>query len=210
MDGGGGTGNVTHCRYADMTISKCIKGAACIYQYGMEYGVRANSTETNRSSELGGMGGGPCSGRRTAMEEWTTEWTRAWDWTGTASAFRILSSLLSPLSSPLLSSPLVGAVNGAETLGDGRAGQRRAHCEKTKHRKSTEHFWSTICSDIPYSGVYGSSVPVFCGIFYRVLRTPQRIRTTDRHSVLTLSVLHFLCVFCTKALCESKCVTFIH
>ena len=46
------------------------------------------------------------------------------------------------------------------------------HCEKKAQKRYTEHFWSRICPDLPYSLEYGSSVPVFCVILYRALWAP--------------------------------------
>ena len=54
---------------------------------------------------------------------------------------------------------------------------------RKKHRKSTEHFWSTLCPDTPYLRKHGSSVPVFCGILYISLWTPQRMCTDTLYSL---------------------------
>ena len=70
---------------------------------------------------------------------------------------------------------------------------------RKKHRKSTEHFWSTICPYFPYSMDYGSSVPVFCFFVVVFCTEPYGHHREYVQTLCTLSVSQCLCIFCAKA-----------
>ena len=68
------------------------------------------------------------------------------------------------------------------------------HCEKKRLRKSTGHYFrSTIWPDTRYSRKCGCSVPVSCGILYRVLYGHHReyVQTICMYSLRNPFSVHF-------------------
>ena len=82
---------------------------------------------------------------------------------------------------------------GVQKGQDPELGRPPPYTAREKHRNSTEQFWST---NAVLMGVYGSSVPLFCGTLCSAQWTQRRIS----QETLYWLALDLLCIFCSSML----------